>query len=76
MITFEEAVKKAKAIRPNITGGTEFENGYMFSGDDDSKYKGGFNHTPICIRKRDGKVIDQVTFMLSNPGEEVRDFEV
>ena len=54
----------------------EFENGYMFSGSDDNKYIGGFNHTPICIRKSDGKVVDQVTFMLSNPGNEIRDFEV
>lgn len=76
MITFEEATKKAKGIRKNINGGTEFENGYMFSGSDDNKYIGGFNHTPICIRKSDGKVVDQVTFMLSNPGSEIRDFEL
>lgn len=76
MINFDEAVKKAKGIRPNIDGGTEFENGYMFSGKDDGKYLGGYNHASVCIRKRDGKVLDTVSFMLGNPGEEVRDFEL
>lgn len=76
MITFEEAAKKAKEIRPDVTGGTEFENGYMFSGDEDSEYKGGFNHTPVCIRKSDGQVVPIASFMLGNPGEEVRDFEL
>lgn len=76
MITFEEAVKKAKEIRPNVDGGTEFEGGYMFSGQGDSKHMGGYNHAPVCILKKDGKVVDTVSFMLGQAGEEIRDFEL
>lgn len=76
MITFEEATKKAKKVRPDVDGGTEFENGYMFSGKDDGEYKQGFGHTPVCIRKKDGQVVPITSFMLGNPGEEIRNFEL
>lgn len=56
MITYEEALKKAKQIKPNINNGAEMTSAFIF-GYDSGEWEEGGNNTPVVILKDSGKAI-------------------
>lgn len=72
MITFEEAYKIAKVLKPNIDGCIEYEKGYVFGCQDDDHYEGGQGHSPVVILKKDGKAIPMVVFVGLDSSDEIR----
>lgn len=63
MITFEEAYKKAKDLKPNIDNCTEYKKGFIFGSHEDDDYEGGYGHTPVVILKKDGSSTDMPYFI-------------
>lgn len=76
MITFDEAFKKAKEIKPNIDGCTEYENGYVFGYSGDEGFVGGYGHTPVVILKENGNQVLMNVFVIQGTGREIRSFDV
>lgn len=76
MITYEEAYRKAKELKPNTNCCTEYENGYMFGSTEDEGYRGGRGHTPCVILKKNGKAIPMNEFVISGTGEMIREFDI
>lgn len=74
MIRFEEALNKAKALKPDIDGGTEWEKGFVFSSSKDEGNIGGPG--PVVILKESGEAVNMSDFMLNNPGKMIKDFEL
>lgn len=75
MITYDEALKKAKELKPTIDGCTEYENGYVFGSSQDEGYIGG-NHTPCVILKENGKAVTMPYFVMHGTGDEIRSFDI
>lgn len=73
MITFEEAYKIAKEIKPDIDGCTEYEKGYVFGCQDDDRYEGAPGRSPVVILKENGKDIPMIVFVHMDPSDEIRD---
>lgn len=76
MITYEEALKKAKEFKPNADNCTEYENGYVFGSGDDDNYVGGYGHTPCVILKANGKITSMPEFVIKGTGKEIRNFNL
>lgn len=76
MITYEEAYKKAKELKPNADGCMEFENGYAFCSSQDAGYVGGYGHTRCVITKKDGKAIPFNAFVAQGTGILIREFDI
>ena len=72
MISYEEALAKAKAYKPNIDMCTEYENGYVFACKADAMSIGGYDEEPVVILKETGKIIDITSFIDGNPGDEIK----
>ncbi len=75
MITYDEALKKAKELKPTIDNCTEYENGYVFGCKYDDNYEGG-NHTPCVILKENGKAVAMPYFVIQGAGKEIRSFDL
>lgn len=75
MITYEEAFKKAKELKPTIDNCTEYENGYVFACKGDDNYDGG-NHTPCVILKDNGKAVAMPVFVMRGTGKEIKSFDI
>lgn len=76
MITYEEAYKTAKELKPSIDFCTEYENGYVFSCTDDENYIGG-GHSPCVILKKNGKAVTMPWFIAKiGTGNEIRSFDL
>ncbi len=73
MVEYEEALKKAKELKPEIDNGSEYQNGYVFGFTGDDDYMGG-NHAPVAIRKSDGKALAMSAFLADGMGDHIRDF--
>lgn len=71
MITFEEALKKANTKRKNIDQVVEYANGYVFSNTEDVNYKGGLGHSPVVVLKKNGEIVDMITFVNGGTGKEI-----
>lgn len=71
MITYEEALKKAYTKRKNLDQVVEYANGYVFSSSDDAEYIGGLGHTPVVVLKKNGDIVDMMTFVNSGTGKEI-----
>lgn len=71
MITYDEALAKAYTKRKNIDQVVEYANGYVFSNTEDVNYKGGLGHSPVVVLKKNGDVIDMVSFVNSGTGREI-----
>lgn len=56
MITYEEALKKAKSIKPNANICIEKTSAYIFGYDSGKEEIGGSNN-PVVILKEDGKPV-------------------
>ena len=76
MVTFEEAVKIAKEVKPNANTCTEWEHGYVFGSTDDEMYDGGHGHTTCVVHKDTGKVMTMPQFVISGAGEMLREFDI
>lgn len=75
MISYEDALTKAKELKPSTDTCSEMSNAYIFSCKDDENYEGG-NHTPCVIIKETGEAIDMPTYVAEfGYGEEIRDFD-
>lgn len=73
MITFDEALKKAQMLKPNVDSCTEYERGYVFGSSKDEGYIGG-DHTPVVILKETGEAVHIAYFIGYGTGKEIRDF--
>ena len=78
MITYEEAYKKAKELKPLINNCTEYENGYVFGYDDgtDTIFYGG-TEAPCVVLKKDGSAVSMPWFIAKEGGGKyIRDLEI
>lgn len=71
MISYTEALIKAKEIREEIDSCTEYENGYVFCSAKGEDQEGGY-YSPIVVLKEDGKVIDMPQFVVNGTGKELK----
>lgn len=60
MVTYEEALKKAKELKPNIDACDEYDIGYMFKAKADEFSIGGDG--ACCIIKDTGEAVCQTEF--------------
>lgn len=60
MINYEEALKKAKELKPNIDACDEYDKGYVFKAKADEFTIGGDG--PCCILKESGRAVCQTEF--------------
>ena len=68
---FDEIVKIGKKEKPNADHVVEYENGYMFSSDEDRGYDGGLGHSAVVVLKN-GKIISMISFINKGTGKEIR----
>lgn len=71
MISYEDALKKAKERRPDLNLVVEYENGYVFSSSEDAGYIGGMDHSPVVILKKNGDYSTMIDFINSGTGKEI-----
>ena len=76
MISYEDAYKRAKMLKPNTDACTEYENGYVFGSSEDEGYKGGAGHTPCVILKKNGNAVPMNEFVISGTGEYIKEFDI
>lgn len=73
MVEYEEALKKAKELKPDIDNGSEYEKGFVFGFSGGEKSYGGGN-TPVAILKDSGKALSMPAFLAEGTGKLIRDF--
>lgn len=61
MVTYEEALKKAKEILPGVNNCVEYEHGYMFAHNTGKVQFGGAG-APVVILKDTGKAVTMAYF--------------
>ena len=76
MISFEEALEIARQRKDKIDNCTEYENAFVFGFSGDEGYVGGYGHTPVVIRKEDGRVLTMPEFICDGIGKEIRSFDI
>ena len=76
MISYEEALKKAKALKPNIDECSELDNAYIFSCKADENYEGG-NHAPCVIIKETSEAVNMPTYISEyGYGKEIKSYDL
>lgn len=75
MITYEDALKKAKSIKPDINVCVEYKAGYMFGKNEKEETFGGGN-APVVILKDDGKAVSMAYFAAKFDGEPIKEFDI
>lgn len=73
MITYEEALKSAKALKRRIDYCVEYSDGYLFGWKDHDNFVGG--NGPIVVLKTDGEKVNEVEYYLEHDAKEVRRFK-
>lgn len=76
MISYEEAYKKAKELKPNANFCEEYENGFVFGSSEDKGFIGGKGHTRCVILKENGKPMTFPDFVSYGTGEYIKDFDI
>ena len=77
MISYEEALQKARAWKSDIDGCTEYEHAYVFGCSKDDNYIGGYGHTPVVIIKETGERTIMPEFVVMyGDDKEIRSFEL
>ena len=71
MITFDDAVRKARAQKKDIDMVVEYSKAYVFSSSNDEGTKGGINRAPVVVMKKDGQIVDMITFVNGGTGKEM-----
>jgi hypothetical protein len=75
MITYEEALKKAKALKTNINYCIEYEDAYTFSCENEQENNGG--DSPVVVLKDTGRAISMIAYATQRSRTaELRAFEV
>ena len=74
MVTYEEALKKARQLKTTIDNCTEYENGFVFGSMADGLSDG--TNTPCVILKENGDAVNMPWFVISGMGREIRSFSV
>lgn len=74
MITYDEAFKKAKALKPNIDACDEYDIAYLFKSKADEFTIGGDG--PCVILKEDGRAINQLELVDNYDHELIREFNL
>lgn len=75
MTSYEEALAKARELKPDIDNCTEYEKGYVFGCHADDAYDGG-GHVPCVILKEDGRAVSFPLFLVQGAGKEIRAFDI
>lgn len=78
MISYEEALRKAKMRLNGINYCEEYDTGYVFSHVNKTKSektRGGMN-TPVAVLKKNGRVEPVYEFMMEEDSELIKEFEV
>lgn len=75
MITYDEALKKAKSILPGINNCVEYKQGWMFAKNEKEVSYGG-GGAPVVILKTDGKAVSMAYFAAKFEGEPIKEFKV
>ncbi len=68
MITYEDALVKAKDLKPVIDTFEEREDAYIFGCKADDDYEGGLGHSPIVILKDSGETLYMVEYVARTCG--------
>ena len=55
MVTYEDALKKALELNPQITKCVEYKDAYIFGNDEGKEVRIGGPNAPVVIMKADGK---------------------
>jgi hypothetical protein len=74
MISYEEALKKAKGLKESIDKCYEYDSAYMFASSEDKRSIGGDG--PCVILKESGEAISRTHFFEFYDADEVREFDV
>lgn len=74
MITYDEALTKARELKENIDACDEYENAYMFKTKADEYTLGGDG--ACIILKENGKAISQLEYFDNYDTEHIREFDV
>ena len=72
MITYEEALAKAKSLKPNIDNCGEYEKGYIFGSHEDDESFGGDG--PVVILKETGEAVNILEF--EDSGKLIHEFDI
>lgn len=75
MMSYSDALKKAKSLKHDIEKADEYEGGYVFMSEEDAFSIGG-GTGPCCVLKSNGKAIDMTAFMDDHAGEWIREMPV
>lgn len=73
-MTYEEAFKKAKELKPNIDACDEYDKGFVFKTKSDEWSIGG--DPPCVILKSSGDAINQVEFFDMHNPKFIRTFDL
>ena len=74
MLTYEEALRKAKTVKSKINYCVEYTNAYSFGFKVGGDTEGG--DAPVVIMKDDGRALNLLAYALTPGKELVREFEV
>lgn len=73
MISYDEALKKAKELKPEIDNCIEYDNAFIFGCHEDDKYDGV--KQPCVIVRADGRAITMIGYITKvGVGKLVREF--
>lgn len=75
MVSYEEALKKAKSIKPDINICIEYKQGYMFGKNGGETTYGGGN-APVVILKENGKAVSMAYFAAKFDGEPIKEHKI
>ena len=70
MTTYEQALKKAKKLKPSVDSCTEYTDAFMFSQQNDVGFGG---NGPVVIMKESGKALNMADYLDSGEGEVVKE---
>ena len=74
MVTYEEALKKAKTLKHNINACDEYDIAYLFKSTEEEFCIGG--NGPCVILKENGRAINRLEFFDNYDCEHIREFAV
>ena len=73
MLNFEKALAVARQRKDGIDNCTEYRDYYLFGA---SKDDGMIGPGPVAVCKADGRILPMPEFVMSDPGEPVREIDI
>lgn len=74
-MSYEEALKKAKSIKPDINVCVEYKQGWMFAKNTNQRTAGGPG-APVVILKENGKAVSMAYFAANFDGEPIKQIKL